>query len=282
MRIIKNTLLLSLLWTLILSGCTNPSAPKVKNYSKPHTLRPFSMNESVTPDLAGGAESSVRKPQPLTLAELRAKYSSTFLLHGPTAPRRIALTFDDVPDDYFTPLILDTLKKLDIKATFFVVGNRAESHPEIVQRMINEGHVLGNHSYTHANLPKIADAAFQNEVLKTEHIIKKITGKTMLFIRPPYGNVSEDQIKWLASKHMKIINWNVDSLDWKGLSADQVRDNIMSHITSGAIVLQHGAGGVGEDLTGTIEALPSMVAELRAQNIEIVTIPELLHKPAYR
>ncbi|WP_314585698.1 hypothetical protein [Paenibacillus terrigena] len=90
MRIIKNTLLLPLLLTLILSGCTSPSAPKVKNYSKPYTLSPFSMNESVTPDLAGGAESSVRKPQPLTLAELRAKYSFTFLLHGPPAPRRIA------------------------------------------------------------------------------------------------------------------------------------------------------------------------------------------------
>ncbi|WP_152394819.1 polysaccharide deacetylase family protein [Paenibacillus guangzhouensis] len=281
MRIIRTTLLLSFLFMLVL-GCSKPQTPEVKNFSKPHTLRPFSMNESVTPDLAGGKESHVRKPEPLTLAELRAKYSSTFLLHGPPAPKRIALTFDDVPDDYFTPLILDTLKQLHVKATFFVVGNRAESHPDIVRRMINEGHIIGNHSYSHANLPKIVDSAFRDEVLRTEDIIKKITGKTMLFIRPPYGNVSEDQIKWIASKHMKIINWNVDSLDWKGLSADQVKANIMSNISSGAIVLQHGAGGVGEDLTGTIEALPSMVAELRAQNIELVTIPELLHKPAYR
>jgi len=282
MRIIRNILLFSLLLTLVLSGCSKPQAPEAKNYSRPHTLRPLSMNESVTPDLAGGKESSVRTPEPLTLAELRAKYSSTFLLHGPPAPRRIALTFDDVPDDYFTPLILDTLHKLNVKATFFVVGNRAERHPDMIRRIVNEGHILGNHSYTHANLPKIADRAFQDEILKTEHMIKKITGKTMLFVRPPYGNVSEEQIKWIASQHMKIINWNVDSLDWKGLSADQVKSNIMSHITSGAIVLQHGAGGVGEDLTGTIEALPSMVAELRAQNIELVTIPELLHKPAYR
>jgi len=282
MRIIRTPLLHVFLFTLVLSGCAKPQTPEVKNISRPHTLRPFSMNESVTPDLAGGKESNIRKPEPLTLAELRAKYSSTFLLHGPPAPKRIALTFDDVPDDYFTPLILDTLKQLHVKATFFVVGNRAESHPEIVRRMITEGHIIGNHSYSHANLPKIADSAFRDEVLRTEDIIKKITGKTMLFIRPPYGNVSEEQIKWIASQHMKIINWNVDSLDWKGLSADQVKANIMSNISSGAIVLQHGAGGVGEDLTGTIEALPSMVAELRAQNIEIVTIPELLHKPAYR
>ncbi|WP_229106540.1 polysaccharide deacetylase family protein, partial [Paenibacillus sp. 1001270B_150601_E10] len=109
-----------------------------------------------------------------------------------------------------------------------------------------------------------------------QQTIKDITGQTMTIIRPPYGNVSEEQVKWLASQGLLIVNWNVDSLDWKGLNADQVVSNVMSHIGSGSIVLQHGAGGTGEDLTGTVEALPRMIKQLRDQGIELVTIPELL------
>ncbi|OPA76826.1 chitooligosaccharide deacetylase [Paenibacillus selenitireducens] len=280
----KRILLFSLLLMLILTSCGKSPTPQVQQKSngpsKP--IKPLAVHTEATTNLAGGKESLTRDPQPLTLAELRAKYKSTFLLQGPSSPERVALTFDDAPDDHFTPLVLDVLKKYDVKATFFVVGNRAEEHPEMIQRMIREGHTLGNHSYSHPNFPMISDASFQQEVLKTNQIIQKLTGKNLCFIRPPYGNISEDQIKWLASQHIKIINWNVDSLDWTGLTADQVKTNIMSNLTSGAIVLQHAAGGVGEDLTGTVDALPQIITELRDKQIDMVTVPELLHQSAYR
>src|SRR5690606_33012994 len=136
-------------------------------------------------------------PQPLSLADLHQKYKSNFILSGPPHKREIALTFDDAPDTYFTPQVLDALKKMNVKATFFIVGNRAEKHPEIVRRMVREGHAIGNHSYNHANFNKLSDAALRAQIKKTDEILEKLIGYRPVIVRPPYGNVTEGQIKWL-------------------------------------------------------------------------------------
>jgi peptidoglycan/xylan/chitin deacetylase (PgdA/CDA1 family) len=232
--------------------------------------------QSSTPDLADGPERSVRNPTPMSLADLRSKYRSTFLLSGPAEIRQAALTFDDAPDANFTPLVLDALKKAGVKATFFVIGNRVEAHPDIVRRMVKEGHVLGNHSYDHANLPKLTDNEFRTQITKTDRLIKKYTGYNPYLVRPPYGNTNEDQIRWLSSQNKKIVNWNVDSLDWKGLSAEQVATNVLAHVQPGSIILQHAAGGTGEDLSGTINALPKIIKKLKEDGVKLVTVPELL------
>jgi peptidoglycan/xylan/chitin deacetylase (PgdA/CDA1 family) len=233
-----------------------------------------------TPDLAGGKERDVRVPHPLSLADLRAKYKSTFLLQGPATKREIALTFDDAPDMNFTPKVLDALKREGVKATFFVVGNRVEAHPDIMKRILKEGHAVGNHSYNHANLPKLPDAEFRDQIIRTDEIIRQYAGYTPKFVRPPYGNISEEQIKWLASQHKLIVNWNVDSLDWKNLTPEQVEANVLSAIQPGSIILQHAAGGKGEDLSCTVYALPKIIRKLREDGIKLVTIPELLETPA--
>jgi peptidoglycan/xylan/chitin deacetylase (PgdA/CDA1 family) len=291
---------------LLLAGCTskpgNQSAPKANTAApkasaaarkpplsvKIRSVQPTprmnaSSNRSVsstkTPDLAGGPEKSVRAPHPMSLADLHDKYRSTFILNGTPSRRQVALTFDDAPDDRFTPQILDVLKREGVKATFFVVGARAEAHPDIVRRMVREGHVIGNHSYNHANLPKLGDAEFRDQVKRTDRIIRSFTGYSPTFLRPPYGNINENQILWLASEHKKIINWNVDSLDWKSLSAKQVETNVLSHVHPGSIVLQHSAGGTGEDLSGTVEALPGIIRKLRSDGVRLVTVPELLDIP---
>ncbi|NIK69599.1 polysaccharide deacetylase family protein [Paenibacillus sp. BK720] len=234
-------------------------------------------NEDDTPELVGGPEDAVRKDEPLTLAELREKYKSTFLLQGSSMEKRVALTFDDGPDETFTPLVLDELKKAGVKATFFVVGNRIEANPDIFQRMVNEGHAIGNHSYSHPNYLKLSDEQFREEIEKTDRLIKTYIGHLPSLVRPPYGGVTEGQINWLASMEKKIINWNVDSLDWKGLSADEVYANIMDATKNGSIVLQHSAGGEGEDLTGTVKALGRVIAKLKEKNMELVTVPDLIH-----
>ncbi|WP_019121856.1 polysaccharide deacetylase family protein [Brevibacillus massiliensis] len=271
----KAILILSLFALMVCSNCTQYKTNQVP----PKGITNNTLKTSRTTDLHDGPEGAVRNPHPLSLADLRAKYKSTFLLSGPSSKREVALTFDDAPDDRFTPQILDVLKQEGVRATFFVVGNRVEAHPEIVQRMINEGHVLGNHSYSHANLPKLSDADFQNEVVKTDQLIQSISGYKPTFIRPPYGNISERQIQWLASHHKVIVNWNVDSLDWKGLSAEQIRTNVLAQVRPGSIILQHAAGGVGEDLTGTVQALPEIINQLRNDNVKLVTVPELLSLP---
>lgn len=232
-----------------------------------------------TPDLAGGKEKEVRRPHPITLSDLRKKYPSVFVLNGPSSIRQVALTFDDGPDLEYTPQILDVLKEYNVKATFYVVGNRTEAHPEIVRRMHREGHEIGNHTYNHPNLIKLSNDAFQRQLRQTDEVIQRLTGYSPKTFRPPYGNINEEQIKWISSQRFTIVNWNVDSLDWKGLSADQVATNVLSTIFPGSIILQHSAGGKGEDLSGTVKALPKIIEQLRADGVEFVTVSELLNLP---
>ena len=263
----------------LLSGCTsNASQPKAQEL--PNSRKPIQMYSVDTPRLEGGNESDTREEIPeLTLEQLHKKFKSNFIFEGPSSPKRVALTFDDVPDRLFTLQVLDVLKSEGVKATFFVVGNRAKENPDIIKRMLDDGHVLGNHSYSHANLNKVSDEEFHHEVLKTQEIVKDITdGYQMKYIRPPYGNIREKQIKWLVSQHLKVVNWNVDSLDWTQIDADEVEKNIMSQVKSGSIILQHGAGGVGEDLTGTVQALPRIIKRLREQGMAFVTLPQLLQE----
>ncbi|PZD95750.1 polysaccharide deacetylase family protein [Paenibacillus sambharensis] len=235
--------------------------------------------QASTPELEDGHEEQVREPAPMSLADLSRKYPSTFVLSGSKGQREVAMTFDDAPDAVFTPLVLDALKKAGVKATFFCVGNRIEAHPDVMRRIVAEGHVVGNHSYSHPNLPKLSDARFREEIQKTDKLIKAYTGYAPSFIRPPYGNITEEQIKWLASQHRRVVNWNVDSLDWKNLNREQVAVNVLAHIGPGAIILQHSGGGVGQDLTGTVQAVPEIVAKLRQDGVRFVTIPGMLGIP---
>lgn len=211
----------------------------------------------------------------LTLSQLIRKYPETILVQGPRT-RMLALTFDDVPDPRFTPQLLDVLRKYHVKATFFVVGSRAEKHPELVARIIREGHVIGNHSYNHPEFGKLGMNEFRIQIIRTENIISALAGYKPRLIRPPYGDISEPQLKWAKVHGYKLVNWNVDSLDWRGLSKAQVRNNIVAHAGKGAIILQHGGGGKGSNLQGTIQALPEVITIMRKRGYTFVTIPYML------
>ncbi|WP_083204941.1 polysaccharide deacetylase family protein [Bacillus sp. FJAT-27264] len=211
----------------------------------------------------------------LTLSQLLHKYPETIKTSGPRR-KIIALTFDDVPDPRFTPQLLDVLRKYNVKATFFVVGSRAEKHPGLVARMIREGHVIGNHSYNHPQFVKLRLNDFRTQIVRTENILQAIAGYKPRLIRPPYGDINEQQLKWAKSHGYKLVNWNVDSLDWKGLSKTQVKNNILSHAGKGAIILQHGGGGHGSNLRGSIQALPEVITSLRQRGYTFVTVPQLL------
>lgn len=236
-----------------------------------------SLSHTGTPKLLDGQESKLRTNKPLSLADLHHKYKNTFFFNGPSSKRQVSLTFDDVPDLIYTPQILDILHKYGVQATFFAVGNRAEAHPEMIKRMLREGHVIGSHTFTHPNCNKIDEERFRSEITRTEQALSSITGYKPTLYRPPYGNVTEQQIVWLGSRNYHIINWNVDSLDWKGLNADQVTANVLGHVRPGSVILQHAGGGEGENLSGTVGALPTIIESLRDQGIEMVTVPELFN-----
>ncbi|WP_233277810.1 polysaccharide deacetylase family protein [Paenibacillus durus] len=218
---------------------------------------------------------------PLTLGQLIRKYPNAIKTNGPRT-KEIALTFDDVPDPRFTPQILNVLRRYRVKATFFIVGRRAAKHPALVRRIVREGHSIGNHSYNHPQFTKLSLRQFRSQILRAENIINKIAGFRPRLIRPPYGEITEQQLKWSAAQGYKLVNWNVDSLDWKGLSREQVKRNILSHAGKGSIILQHAGGGTGSNLKGTIEALPDVIETLRRRGYTFVTVPEMLNVPVER
>ncbi|KOR88976.1 polysaccharide deacetylase family protein [Paenibacillus solani] len=216
---------------------------------------------------------SSRKPP--SLSQLLKKYPDTFRSSGPRI-KQVALTFDDVPDPRFTGKVLDILKQHQVKATFFAVGERAKKHPDLMKRIHKEGHAIGNHSYNHAQLNKLSFEKFKGQIERTDTILKSLTGVNPRLIRPPYGDINEEQLQWARKNGYKVVNWNVDSLDWKGLKKEEVKHNILSAAGPGSIVLQHAGGGVGSDLTGTIEALPDIISELQRKGFSLVTLPDML------
>ncbi|UJF35293.1 polysaccharide deacetylase family protein [Paenibacillus hexagrammi] len=221
-------------------------------------------------------QSKARSTRRLTLSQLVLKYPNTFKLRGPANEKKIALTFDDGPDSRYTPKVLDVLKENHVKATFFLLGAKSSEHPDVVKRIVREGHVIGNHSYSHANLPKLSVQKFQSQIEDTESVLQSLIGYTPRLIRPPYGAINEEQVKWVADHSYLIINWNVDSLDWKSLKSDQVMQNIMRQTKPGSIILQHSGGADSQDLSGTVQALGPLITKLRAAGYTFVTVPELL------
>ncbi|MCD1257878.1 polysaccharide deacetylase family protein [Paenibacillus athensensis] len=218
----------------------------------------------------------------LSLAELVRKYPDIFKVSGPSREKKIALTFDDGPDERFTPQVLDVLRENGVKATFFVLGSQASERPALVRRMVREGHVVGNHSYSHANLPKLTVDKFQSQIENTEAVLQQLTGYAPRLIRPPYGAINEEQVKWVSERHYLIVNWNVDSLDWKSLKADQVLSNILRQTKPGSIILQHSGGASTQDLSGTVQALGPLINKLKSSGYTFVTVPELLQVPKSR
>ncbi|RRJ67765.1 polysaccharide deacetylase family protein [Paenibacillus oralis] len=254
------------------------SASSETPYAAAAALQPNDKEASAT---AAAQIEANAKPKPADLGELQRKYSETFKFHGPKV-KQVALTFDDGPDPRFTPQVLDVLQREGVKATFFVLGNRAKKFPALVKRIHHEGHLIGNHSFSHPNFGKRSLKQFQTEILRTEKIIKQTVGYRPKLIRPPYGEIRETQIQWVKKNGCTIVNWNVDSLDWKGLDKAKVEANVLGAAGPGSIVLFHAGGGVGSNLNGTIQALPDIIQTMRAKGYQFVDLAELLHTVKYR
>jgi peptidoglycan/xylan/chitin deacetylase (PgdA/CDA1 family) len=182
----------------------------------------------------------------------------------------IALTFDDGPHGTHTPQILDILKKNAAKATFFLVGTRAEAYPDIVSRISSEGHALGNHTWSHKSLAKSDKLKALNSLKRTNELINGLTGKTCNIVRPPYGHTSQKVKKLLHDQGWHEVMWDSDSRDWENKDSDRILYRVMKNIAPGSIVLFHdihpGAAGM----------LPTLISAFKANGYRFITIPELI------
>lgn len=183
----------------------------------------------------------------------------------------IALTFDDGPNATLTPKLLDLLAARHLKATFFVVGQNAADHPEILKRAVREGHEIANHSWSHPNLGKMSDDAVRRELQKTDDAIAAAIGKRPALLRPPYGSITARQKKWIHDEFgYRIIIWDVDPLDWKRPGPSVVTARILKETHAGSIVLAH------DIHPPTIEAMPATFDQLMKKGFKSVTVTELL------
>ena len=209
-------------------------------------------------------------------------YPNTFHLKGSTNDYKIALTFDDGPDGVYTPQILDVLKKYQVPATFFLMGKRIEKHPEVVKRIKKEGHIIANHTFTHANLAKISEEQFYSEIQKTESSIKQITGLNTSLLRPPYGALSVNIMDKIKNMGYKTIFWSVDTRDWYAQDVNQILINTLPEVKQDSIILFHSAGGgKGHDLSASVKVLPELIQTLRMVGYEFVNIDELININSY-
>lgn len=196
---------------------------------------------------------------------------------------QVVLTFDDGPDPKWTPKILDILKQRGVKATFFLVGRNAEDYPRLVQRIVDEGHEIGSHTYTHANLSIISNQQIQLELDATQFLIESITGRSTTLFRPPYNadsrpsNLAElkplklvqDQFGYL------IVMESIDPEDWARPGADEIVQRIKEQRHEGSVILLHDAGGTSRQQT--VDALPKIIDYLQTRGDRIVSVGEMLN-----
>ena len=201
-------------------------------------------------------------------------------------PGKIALTFDDGPDAEWTPQILDILKAKNVHATFFVIGGNAEANPELIQRMLDEGHELGNHTYTHPNLADTPAQAVSLELNATQRLIQALTGRSLVLFRPPYlgdaepGDTSEIVPVEIAQGLGYItLGEHIDPIDWALPGSDAIVSRVMYDVehpsadSRGNTILLHDAGG---DRSQTVAALPQLIDKLRAKGFQFVMASSLI------
>ena len=179
----------------------------------------------------------------------------------------VALTFDDGPNPTTTNQALDTLSKYGIKATFFVLGKNVSGNEEILKRMKADGHVIGNHSWSHPVLSKLSLDEAKKQITDTEAALTKVLGSSSKLMRPPYGAITDDIRN---SLDLSFIMWDVDSLDWKSKNEASILTEIQREVKNGSIILMH------DIHAETVNALPKVIDYLKGQGYDFVTIPDLL------
>lgn len=192
-----------------------------------------------------------------------------------TPEKKVAISFDAAWGADKTPELLEILKENNIKTTFFLVGFWVKDYPEMAKRIVVEGHEIGNHSSTHPNMGGLSEEKILNELTQTHKIIKDYTGYEAKLFRPPFGDYSNRLIKTCRDFGYEVIQWDVDSLDWKDLSASAITDRVVKRVKPGSIVLFHNNG------KHTADALPGILQAFKEEGFSVVPISELLLKGNY-
>ncbi|MYQ75870.1 MULTISPECIES: polysaccharide deacetylase family protein [unclassified Streptomyces] len=190
--------------------------------------------------------------------------------HLPDIGNAMVLSFDDGPDPLYTPPILDTLRAHDVRAMFFLCGEMANDNRDLVRRISDEGHTVGNHSWTHPLVTKLSRAGVTDELGRTSEVIEKITGEAPLWYRAPYGAWNRDSFEIGAAMGMEPMAWTVDTLDWTVPGTGTIVRRVRQGAGAGVVVLSHDAGG---NRSQSVAALRRYLPELLDDGYRL-TVPQ--------
>ncbi|MBQ7307450.1 MAG: polysaccharide deacetylase family protein [Clostridia bacterium] len=192
-----------------------------------------------------------------------------------TQEKKIAISFDAAWGADKTEKIMSILKEYNCDATFFLVGFWVEEYPEIAKKIAENGFEIGTHSNTHPDMVKLDKLQKEKELKQSVEIIKNITGYTPRLFRAPFGSYNDELILTAKSLNLTTIQWNIDSLDWKGIGASEIYNRIVSKAKNGSIILCH------NNADFICEALPSILIKLKNDGFEFVKISELIYSENY-
>lgn len=187
----------------------------------------------------------------------------------------VSVSFDAAWGNEDTQQLIDILSQHHVHATFFVVGQWVDKYPESVKALSDAGNEVMNHSDTHPHMPTLSREKMLAQITACDEKIEKITGKKPILFRPPYGDYNNALIETLQSSGHYAIQWDVDSLDWKGISAAEIQQRVLSKVRNGSIILFHNAA------EHTPEALPGILDSLQKQGYQIVPISQLIYRENY-
>lgn len=196
----------------------------------------------------------------------------------PVREKVIALTFDDGPNEPATGLILDALKRQQVKATFFLIGDNVARYPETARRIKAEGHLIGNHTARHSMFDQSTAPAIAQDISDGQRAIEAVTGVKPLWFRPPYGIAGPGMEEACRAQGLAIVGWSADANDWNPHAIEELVASIVSQATPGDILLLHDGWETrpGANRQNTVAAVPLILEKLKAQGFRFVTVPDLL------
>jgi peptidoglycan-N-acetylglucosamine deacetylase len=226
------------------------------------------------PSIIGRANAQSRPEYSIPI-ELTQGGPST-ITRVPTSQPLIAMTFDDGPHASLTPQLLDILAARNIRATFFVLGNRVNMYPRLTQRIAAEGHEIGNHSWSHPRLTSLGNEGLMRELDNTSMAIQEAVGRPPVTMRPPYGLLSQRQRNMIQeTRYLPTILWSIDPQDWRRPGSSVIANRIVGAAHTGAVILAH-------DIIGsTVRAMPAALDGLIARGYRFVTVSELVGWPRW-
>ncbi len=255
-------------------GLRPSESPPISNYVSDSAVDQAAANAAKSADEAARAADEIEQRTWSTGPYAAEVPAQDGVSAGAATGNRVALTFDDGPGPA-TGAILNLLRKYRMKGTFFVLGNRAEQDPAMLKRIVEEGHVIGNHSWSHASLVTLPAQGVRDEIDRTSQVITAATGHTVTTQRPPFGDFDGKVNRIVRKKGMLPILWNVDSNDWALDDSQQIADNVTGAAAfgPGAIILFHDSGAAND---ASINAVRIVLDTLKARGLRSVTVPDLL------